>query len=1045
MAYIIKNTSGLVNTRVTDTGRKKLSQGRFNVAYFQIGDSEVSYDKLPTNYNYSNSFVLEPAFNSQNSAGVPESNRQNIKYPYYVDGSSGSTYGIPYMDSTVDPVYNRAPLRGFFSGNTTAQTITWSALTNDQYVVTSNYVVDMSTLNGSNKIDIIYSGCNTFNIKTPSIGDFITIYYDGNGKYNCECTNLPSPTPTPTPTITPTISVTPTITPTISVTPTITPTISVTPTTNVPVQCNCYEVTNNSFEGELVEYIDCENTVRNIFLTVGENVILCSTVEPYNVTRGTVTVSLIGQCINGVCVEIPPTPTPTVSVSPSPGSPECICYNVQSTGGADVLITNCDGIEEIIPLPGSRFGIDICSRTFPVELSGSIVVVVGLPCVGGLCPVALDNQIFGETTTPTPTPTPSVTKNYDPCASPTPTPTPSKTPCLTPTPSRLCPAPPPPTCLVPMNSCYQILTYRILDVCENTLTLDRNTPDFCGVAHSNCLARTLVYPPNMTSIYDSITPNPHWGEQVIDFESICDTDQFDVKIWNMNIPWTENPAGMLPSKYEGYEYFGSIDYIGSKEYFGYNSSSGQKFFINNTLSAETTDTFFYNSLGEVVKVLPEEQKSIAIVHYTNQTIDFFYGEKFALEPYDPSNPDDTTGQARNFKVHIPWLMWHKNPQCCFGQTFWVDPPGFDNLELFKVRYIQTTKNDDMNNPGIRYYHLWDTNKNIDGMPNRVGKVFPDSKLIIIDDEELVAAMSYKSNRNWTLPAPQLSLITPNTCGQPSTTAMGVLTGHGETMYVTYRFTNNNCNTNSLHSNYYVKQVGNNNDCTPNVSQNVAVRFGREFNCLGFNNPVTTTTTFNPLTTTTTENILTTTTTFIPITTTTTTICPPICDIPQGFFAERFEIIAQKVPTGQRPNPSNWKIIDYTNTLSLGVTQDSLTSTTFVITKELYDKAPYYDLGKYINLTRLGNEGVDLNFGDEYYFYGSLETDIMATIYEMKYKINLSFTEFLNTTNPSWTPGTNSYVTEIALLDEEKNVLVMSKLQSPVLRQGIQQYLVKIDF
>ena len=37
------------------------------------------------------------------------------------------------------------------------------------------------------------------------------------------------------------------------------------------------------------------------------------------------------------------------------------------------------------------------------------------------------------------------------------------------------------------------------------------------------------------------------------------------------------------------------------------------------------------------------------------------------------------------------------------------------------------------------------------VPNRVGKVFPDLQMITIDDQELVASMSYKSNRNWTLP------------------------------------------------------------------------------------------------------------------------------------------------------------------------------------------------------------------------------------------------------------------------------------------------------
>jgi hypothetical protein len=265
------------------------------------------------------------------------------------------------------------------------------------------------------------------------------------------------------------------------------------------------------------------------------------------------------------------------------------------------------------------------------------------------------------------------------------------------------------------------------------------------------------------------------------------------------------------------------------------------------------------------------------------------------------------------------------------------------------------------------------------------------------------------------------------------------------MYVTYRFTNKTCSTNSLHCNYYVKLVGNNNDCSHNVSQNVAVRFGREFNCLGENPITTTTTTYYPITTTsTTYSPITTTTTYYPITTT-TTICPQTCDITKGYFAEYFQIVCQKVVTGQRPNPSNWKVIDYTSDLGGIVTQDALTNNTFVITKDQYDKAPYYDLGNYINLTKLGNDKPDLNFGDEYYFYGSFESDIMATIYEMKYKINLNFTEFQNTTNPTWKSGTKSYITEIALLDEDKDIIVMSKLQSPVLRQGIQQYVVKIDF
>ena len=98
-------------------------------------------------------------------------------------------------------------------------------------------------------------------------------------------------------------------------------------------------------------------------------------------------------------------------------------------------------------------------------------------------------------------------------------------------------------------------------------------------------------------------------------------------------------------------------------------------------------------------------------------------------------------------------MWHKSTNGSIGETFYIDPPGFN---LLSPSYMKSTKNDDFNTPGMRYYHLWDTNQNSNGLPNRVGKVYPDSKIIVFDDQEIVAAMSYKSNRNWTLPAPQLS-------------------------------------------------------------------------------------------------------------------------------------------------------------------------------------------------------------------------------------------------------------------------------------------------
>lgn len=1104
MGYIIKSTSGLVNTRMTDTGRQKLSQGNFNIAYFQIGDSEVSYNALPFTYNQADTFILEPSFNAQNSAGVPQSNKENIKYPFYVDGFTGNTYGIPFMASIVAPVYNRAVMRGFFSGNTTAETISWSALTNNNYVVNSNYVVAMNSLSGGTTIQLIYSGCNTQPLRGFAEGDLITIYYDGKGLDNCECTNLPTPTPTPTPSSTPSLCGqeelimyvfaigdpvdTYQMIPFASTGTIINGKDSYTSYPNpITIYWNGSEwildylvgsttlsgATTNPF-GDFafnngfadysgyticgkadylcVEYCDTScstftytqisSSGNTIWLGNGSRFIAYSASSSTYVlseSNGTIIGTLTGLTENDLPVGLynPVAPYTAITVSSGVCSNllTCNCDSYIATSAqATIVYMDCNGERQEVLLNSGETTTYCYAQIYSYILSGSADPASG--CTGLTCTGLTMSYADSD----------AKIKNYfntlnclkdltlpgfvyenkyniftvlDPCASPTPTPTPSATFCPTPTPTKQCPPPLPPDCLVGIESCYPMLTYRIVSVCQNEITLDRPTPDYTYLT-SVCYARTLIYPPSMVPVYDSATPRQHWNDNVINFESVCYTDESDVKIWNMNIPWSEDLAGLNSALYKGYTEFGSIGYLGSKEYFGYASNSGQ---------TDTDSVYYYNSFGDKITVQPKEQKAIAIIHYTNQTIDFFYGEKFALEPYDPSNPADTTGQARNFKLHIPWVMWHKNPNCCNGETFWVDPPGFDELDLFQVHYLESTKNSDMNNPGIRYYHLWDTNPNINGYPNRVGKVFPDSKIIIIDDEELIAAMSYKANRNWTLPVPRISLITPNTCGDDGSSTVGILTADTEYLYVTYRLSNTYEFTDSLHCNQYSIIQGPN-TCLPLSSQNVAVRFGGEFGCLipkQFPGTTTTTTVY----------------------TTTTTTCPPYPNQTSGFFANKFEVICQKVVGDERPVPTEWKIIDFTDQLSATtvngyITQEGLTGNTFVITQGIYDSAPFYNLNDYIPLTPVGFSGNQLNFGDEYYFYGALETDIQATIYEMRYKVNLGQAEFQASSNPTWEPRFAPYITEIGLYDNEKNLMIISKMQSPVLRQGVQQFLIKFD-
>jgi len=228
----------------------------------------------------------------------------------------------------------------------------------------------------------------------------------------------------------------------------------------------------------------------------------------------------------------------------------------------------------------------------------------------------------------------------------------------------------------------------------------------------------------------------------------------------------------------------------------------------------------------------------------------------------------------------------------------------------------------------------------------------------------------------------------------------------EYMYVTYRF-NSTAFTDSLHCNYYSKIQGPFTGCTAD-RQNVNIRFGNEFPFL-----------------------------------------EDCCFM--GYNATQFQVLAQLVSgSTTQPDPGQWRVIDFTSQLSASsvngfITPSGMTGNTFVISHNQYTGSPLYNLANYIYLPQPTGEEDILNFGDEYYFYGNIETDIQATIYEMKFLCNLASTQFTNTSNPTWFSGSTAYVTEIGLFNEDKELMVITKLQSPILRQGTQQYAIKIDF
>ena len=100
----------------------------------------------------------------------------------------------------------------------------------------------------------------------------------------------------------------------------------------------------------------------------------------------------------------------------------------------------------------------------------------------------------------------------------------------------------------------QILTYKIQNMSPTTgttgttftLTLDRALPTFDYLPVQTNFGRLYVYPSGMTELYDFVTPAPYWQTDTLNFESPCDvSNRENTLIWNMNIPWTESPAGLL--------------------------------------------------------------------------------------------------------------------------------------------------------------------------------------------------------------------------------------------------------------------------------------------------------------------------------------------------------------------------------------------------------------------------------------------------------------------------------------------------------------------
>jgi hypothetical protein len=526
-----------------------------------------------------------------------------------------------------------------------------------------------------------------------------------------------------------------------------------------------------------------------------------------------------------------------------------------------------------------------------------------------------------------------------------------------------------------------------------TLTLDRSTPILTGLTGYAQVVRNkceIEYP-----LSNEVSP-------------VCSPEPYDpmgqLNPWTLNVVWGQKPIG---GDYNGTDEslsgYTSNQFISTKNYLGY-TTTGQTF--SNFTGGTITGTTFKNSFNELIEVLPTEQRVIAIIHYSELgdlrndperffKYDDYISSKTGITGDDLSvitNEDgDDISDTDYFEIYIPFIYYHRNTTDTFGAKFTMDTIDY---------YVKPVSGTTGSRFELKFRYL------LDEQNNKVGKVFVNNKIVVFDDQELVAILDYRSNRRYTLPSPKLGLTPSDGVAEHS-----MLPTTGMTAWVTYMFANTSGDTlNSLPCNYFNKISSN------TIPSQITMKFSGN----SFSNMSTS-----------------------------------LSGVKDGFVANKFYALIQ---TGTTPSPNQWKKIDITSQIpgyTTGyINPTGLTGVSFTINYSGYTGGTYFDFEDHMSgvtsdyLWNTTGSTTQPQFGDEQPFPGSIRFVRSTDIQQMNFLVNLPSTQFTTTQNPTWVNENTSgkpFITEVALLDSNKEPLVVAKTSTPVKRTGTQVFAVKLDF
>jgi len=510
------------------------------------------------------------------------------------------------------------------------------------------------------------------------------------------------------------------------------------------------------------------------------------------------------------------------------------------------------------------------------------------------------------------------------------------------------------------------LWYKIQALSAGTATVDRELPNLDG-SGGTAIQYYIYSKGEVADVYGASSTTAYWDTGTLQFNSSCDISCADVDVWNMNNVWCESLAGTTGTSFEGYTRYGSFPYFGTKEPYLEFDCSGTGDSITN--------------ICEGLSTFDSASKSVSIIHYTNNTISNFYGEFFHID-----NSVDKT-----VHLHYPDLMYHRRS----GTTESGVTMGMSFIASGDVKTVGTSD--------IEYVDLIEYPSLIAAgtTPQIVGRVFPQLKIVVVSDEEVVAATSYKSNRSWSLPVMEANLAAPS-----GGTSTGITIAN-ETMYLTYALENSTGTglTTSLACQKYAK-ITNSTAVPKDVEFKIAdldlLPYMRKIEKAGYDG--------------------------------------------RGFHGYNLKVVYQIVSDpDDRPDPANWKVADFTTTAITSVAGETIdpvllqnqnpATNGFRLTSIKDAAATTYDITGPLSMAPLVSPE-NLQFGDERFFYGNIETFIGATIYKTIFDLRINGSQFNTTTNPtrSQDPSTNPpniRVSEVGIYDSNRNLVLTGKLNTPV--------------